>query len=347
MIRAFARGFQVPTKWRLAGIGLLFVGFHALFFAAGFIAPYDPAEQNRTIPYAAPTHIHFVDANGVHLRPFIYAQVPRQQPYQGDSVRPLPVHLFVRGNNYKIAGLFASNLHLFGVDPPYRILLLGTDGYGRDEFSRLLWGGQISLAAGLLATLLTLLIAAALGTLSGYYGGWIDESLMGSAELFLSLPWLYLLLLVRAVLPLHVNPAATFMLLIAVVGVIGWARPARLIRGVVSSARTHNYVLAAQGFGGSDFYILRRHIFPATVELLLTQLILLVPQYVAAEATLSFFGLGVSEPVASWGNMLSILQQYAVLTSYAWLLAPAGALAITSVMYWYLAVTIRDWLQSQ
>ena len=130
------------------------------------------------------------------------------------------------------------------------------------------------------------------------------------------------------------------------IGLIGWARPARLVRGVVLSARARNFVSAARGFGGSDFYILRRHIFPETFGVLLTQAALLVPQYVAAEATLSFFGLGVSEPVPSWGNMLSTLQQYNVLVSYVWLLAPAGALVVTSVIYWLLADTLHSRLKS-
>jgi peptide/nickel transport system permease protein len=130
------------------------------------------------------------------------------------------------------------------------------------------------------------------------------------------------------------------------IGVIGWARPARLVRGVVLSARNRNHVLAAQGFGGSDFYLLRRHVLPETFGILLTQTALLIPQYVAAEAVLSFFGLGIAEPVPSWGNMLSTLQQYNVLVSYYWLLAPACALVITSVTYWVLADTIHHWLQS-
>jgi peptide/nickel transport system permease protein len=326
-------------------IGLL-VGLHAMILFAGLLNPYDPAAQNRDFPYAPPVRVHFVDARGFHLRLFVYLQAAGGDGYREDLRHAYPVHFLTRGSAYRILGVFNSNLHLLGVDEPARIFLLGTDAYGRDEFSRLLQGGQISLAAGLLATLLSLVAATVIGTISGYYGKWIDELLMGSAELLLSLPWLYFLLIVRALLPLHVSPTATFMLLIAVIGLIGWARPARLVRGIVLSARTHDYVLVARGFGGSDFYLLRRHILPQTFGVLLTQAALLVPQYVAAEVTLSFFGLGVSEPTPSWGNMLSVLQQYSVLVSYGWLLAPAVALVVTSVMYWLLADIIRDWLQS-
>ena len=185
--------------------------------------------------------------------------------------------------------------------------------------------------------LVALLVGSRLGIVAGYYGHWTDESLMGAAELFLSLPWLYFLLGVRAFLPLHLSPTRTFFLLTCVIGLIGWARPARLVRGIVLSARSRNYVLAARGFGGSDFYLMRRHILPEVSGVLLTQAALLVPRYIAAEVTLSFFGLGVNEPMASWGNMLSVLQQYSVLVSYAWMLAPAGALVVTSVIYALLA----------
>jgi peptide/nickel transport system permease protein len=333
---------RAATLLLLAALAAL----HVAIVLAGFVAPYDPTQQNRALPYAPPSRLHFVGASGFHLRPFVYRSVFSADGYQLDLTHEYPVHFLVKGSAYTILGIFKCKIHLFGVEQPAQLQLLGTDAFGRDEFSRLLYGGQISLAAGLLATLLALLTAAIIGTVSGYYGKWVDESLMGSAELFLSLPWLYFLIGVRAFLPLHISPTATFFLLIGVIGLIGWARPARLVRGVVLSARNRNYVLAARGFGGTDLYLLRRHVLPETFGVLLTQAALLIPQYVAAEVTLSFFGLGVNEPVSSWGNMLSVLQQYNVLVSYHWLLAPAGALIVTCVIYWRLADALQHWLKS-
>jgi peptide/nickel transport system permease protein len=332
---------------KTAALLILAVGLHFAILLAGFIAPYGAAEQDRELPYAPPTLLHFKDGSGFHWIPFVRGWIPNDEGYRENESQQFPVRLFLRGSDYNILGILHSNLHLFGVDSPGRISILGTDGFGRDEFSRLLLGGQISLASGLLATIIALLVASFIGIISGYYGSWIDESLMGSAELFLSLPWLYFLIGVRAFLPLHLSSTATFLLLIGVIGLIGWARPARLVRGVVLSVRNRNYVLAGRGFGASDFYLLRRHILPETFGVLLTQAALLVPQFIAAEATLSFFGLGVNEPVPSWGNMLSTLQQYSVLVSYAWLLAPAGALIVTSVIYWLLADSLHRWLQSR
>lgn len=303
--------------------------WHLAFLCAGFMAPYDPAQQARELPYAAPAHWQF---HG--LRPYACEAVPET----GDSRQPpcYPVRFLVRGWSYRLAGL-QWNLHLFGVAPPGRIAILGTDAYGRDVWARLLFGGRISLAIGLLATAVTLVLATLIGTVSGYYGRWTDEWLMGGAELFLVVPWLYFLLALRAMLPLHLSASGAFLLVVGVIGSLGWARPMRLIRGVVLSARERNYVLAARGFGASDVYLLRRHVAPATAGVLLTQITLLVPQFVAAEAALSFFGLGISEPVPSWGNMLAVLQQYSVLISYWWMLTPAIALVITSVMYCWLA----------
>ena len=142
-----------------------------------------------------------------------------------------------------------ANGHLFGVDAPARVSLFGTDGFGRDVFSRVLHGGRISVAAGLLATMCALLVGLTLGTLAGFFGGVVDRVLMRTADVFMALPWIYLLFAVRAALPLRIDTRATFLMLVAVLGIVGWARPARMIRGIVLSARERTYVRAAEGFG--------------------------------------------------------------------------------------------------
>src|ERR1700680_565299 len=338
-------------RTRTAILVVSLAGLHLVLLFAGFFAPYDPTTQNRELPYAPPTRLHFMDSSGFHLRPFVYAwkSVADDNPseiYKEDHTHEYPVHLFISGSSYKLLGVHEASAHLFGVVEPGKVLLFGTDAYGRDELSRVLFGGQISVAAGITATFIALLAGSILGIIAGYYGRWVDESPVGVTELFLSLHWLYFLLGVRAFLPLHLSTIRTFFLLTVVIGLIGWARPARLVRGLVLSSRNRNYVLSARGFGGSGFYLLRRHILPETFGVLLTQAALLVPRYIAAEVTLSFFGLGVNEPVPSWGNMLSTLQQYSVLVSYGWLLAPACALVVTSVIYSSLADVFHSRLKS-
>jgi peptide/nickel transport system permease protein len=309
------------AKWLLV-LGVL----HGIVICAGFFAPYDPVEQDRKSPYLPPMRLHLVDAHGhLHARPFVYSLKLREgsfDQYEEDTAEPHPVKFFLSGARYRLLGLLSCRTHLFGAENA-RIYLLGTDAYGRDQFSRLLFGGQVSLLAGLLGAGLTLLIGLFVGAVAGYYGGWRDSVLMRVAELFLALPWLYLLFALRAFLPLAVSPLEAFFLIIAVIGAVGWARPARLVRGVVLSAKERDFVRAARGFGATNGYLLRRHILPETSSVLLTQAAILIPQYVLAEMTLSFLGLGVPEPVPSWGNLLSSLQLYSVLVSYWWMYLPA------------------------
>jgi peptide/nickel transport system permease protein len=319
---------------------------HLAVLLAGFIAPYDYAAQDRVLPFAPPARIHFHDAEGhFHWRPFVYAR--EEQPgefrlYREVTGRRYPIHFFVHGATFRLAGILTADRHVFGVDPPAHLSLMGTDGYGRDVFSRLVYGGQISLFAGLLATGLSLVSGASLGTLAGFYGGWIDAVIMRLAELFLALPWLYLLFAVRAFLPLHISPQEAFLLVVAVIGVVGWAKPARLVRGVVLSARERGYVLASRGFGASDFHLLRRHIFPQTTSVILTQASLLIPQYILAEVTLSFLGLGIGEPIPSWGSMLASLQQYHVLISCWWMFFPGLVLIPVFMSYSRLSHVLQE-----
>jgi peptide/nickel transport system permease protein len=309
------------AKWLIA-LGVL----HGMVLCAGFFAPYDPAEQDRKSPYLPPMRLHLIDARGrLHLRPFVYSLRLREgsfDQYEEDTMEPHGLRFFPRGARYQLLGFLPCQVHLFGADSA-RSYLLGTDGYGRDQFSRILFGGQVSLLAGLLGAATTLLIGLCIGSVAGYYGGWKDSLLMRIAELFLALPWLYLLFGLRAFLPLAVSPLEAFFLIIVVIGTVAWARPARLVRGVVLSAKERDFVRAAKGFGASNGYLLRRHILPETFSVLLTQAAILIPQYVLAEMTLSFLGLGVPEPVPSWGNLLSSLQQYSVLVSYWWMYLPA------------------------
>jgi peptide/nickel transport system permease protein len=316
---------------------------HAAILAAGAFAPYAPEAQDRAFPFAPPTRIHFADRAGrLHLRPFVYGLASRADSpgaYDEDVTRAYPLHFFFTAT----AGAAANDRwHLVGVEAPGRLFLFGTDGFGRDQFSRLVYGGRISLFSGLLAAVLALGLALVLGGLAGFYGKWLDEVIMRGAELFLALPWLYCLLVLRAFLPLNVPAWQVFLLLVLVIGLRGWARPARLIRGVVLSAKERNYVLAARGFGASGRHLLFRHILPDTFGVILTQAALLIPQYIMAEVTLSFLGLGVGEPAPSWGNMLAALQNYYVLASYWWMCLPGLILIPVFFAYYILANALHE-----
>ena len=335
------------THRQKLGVALvLLAAFQLLIVFAGFFAPYGFATQDRKRPFAAPTTLHFRDAQGhFHLRPFILESESSEVRAGADVLdarQVYPVRFFVDGAPYKIAGIIPAHTHLFGVEQPGRIFLMGSDAYGRDQFSRFLFGGQISLLAGLIAAMLSVSIGILMGGIAGYYGGWVDELLMRGGELFLALPWLYLLFAVRAALPLHISQWEVFLLLVSVMGLIGWARPARLIRGVVLSAKQRSFVMAARGFGASDAYLLRRHVLPQTYGVLLTQMTLLIPQFVLAEVTLTFLGLGVGEPLPSWGTQLASLQQYYVLSSYWWMFLPALLLIPLFLVFYTAADALQE-----
>lgn len=303
------------------------VAAHIVVVFAGFFAPYAPNRQHRHVPLTPPVELRFFDSEARFRMPPVF-----QSPNTG---RDVPLQFLVQGDSYQIAGLWSSRLHLFGVREPDLVFLLGSDEFGRDQFSRFVWGAQLSLFSGLAAALLALALGACLGAVAGMFGKRADDVLMSMAELFLALPWFYLLLGVRATLPLDLHPGRAFLVIVCLLGAIGWAKPARLVRGIVLSAREREYVLAARGFGASDWYLLRKHVLPEARGVLAAQAALLIPQYILAEITMSFLGLGVNEPGVSWGLMLRPLQQYSALVGHWWLWIPA-ALVVPFVFGYHL-----------
>jgi peptide/nickel transport system permease protein len=325
---------------------VLFVALHLVVIFPGFFSTQGYAEQNRDLPFSPPTRLHFVRPDGqISLRPFVYGWNEAALDtgiYEADRSQIYPLQFFVHGSPYTIVKGINASTHLFGVESPGRLYLFGTDDFGRDEFSRMLYGGRISILAGWIGAAIALFTGGIVGLISGYTGRWVDSVTMRMVELFMALPWLYLLFAVRAILPLRIETTDTFILLIAVVGIIGWARPARLVRSMVLSAKERNFVLAARAMGASNTHILRKHILPQVYALLLTMAAYLVPQFILAEVTLSFLGLGIGEPVPSWGTLLAELQKYNVLVNYWWMYAPGIALVALFLIYHWASSTIQQ-----
>lgn len=209
-----------------------------------------------------------------------------------------------------------------GAQPPSAAHWLGTDDFGRDQFSRFLSGASSSLAGGLAATTLTLVLAFVTGSLAGYYGNWTDRALMALADLFLTLPWLYLLIGLRAILPPALDQRAASALTLLVIALFSWARPARLVRGVVLSTSQRGFVEAARTFGVPRLRIFLRHILPSTYPVLTAQCLVLLPRFVLADVALSFFGLGIAEPHPSWGAFLLDLKHSYFLPLQWWRILP-------------------------
>lgn len=314
-------------RWSL----VLLAAVHLALAAAGYLAPYDPAEQHRAWPNVPPVRPHLFDASGTFAGPFVYGLTPLGNwgGYKEDPAKRYPIHFLTQGR-------------LWAAGPDAPAFLLGTDELGRDQLSRLLHGGRISLAAGLLAAALSILCGISLGMLAGYREGLAQTLILRGAELSLALPWLYFLLGVRATLPLALQPESTFLLLSAAIGCIGWARPAVLACAATRVARHRDWVRVAQSFGASRMHILRRHILPELLPIALAQAVILIPRYVLAEVTLSYLGLGIHDPGVSWGTMLAAARQLPVLVSEWWLALPCAAVAIVFQVYQFAARAWED-----
>ena len=295
---------------RRAGWVVVFL-FIVVAVLADFVAPYDHSEQSRTEPSAPPTSLHFRDTSGTfHLRPFIYQRRlsdPLRLLYTDDTSRTYPVSLLVRGSSYKFLGLFETDVRLFGVtgDSAPRINLLGTDALGRDRLSRLLHAVRFSLVVCSIGVLLACLIGILVGIVSGYSNRIVDTTLMGVSDAMLALPALILILAARAAFPLELPPLRAAFLLLLIFALTGWAEMARLARGLVVSTRQQEFVLAAIATGLTHTRILIRHILPNIARPLVTQALLMLPAFLLAEVALSYLGVGVQEPEASLGNMLT------------------------------------------
>ncbi|BCS34817.1 hypothetical protein TBR22_A40430 [Luteitalea sp. TBR-22] len=312
---------------------------HALALLAGPLAPHTPQEQHRDHPEAPPTRLHFRDDAGRwHARPFVHPlTIAGATPghYVEDRSVSLPVQLMVDGPAYTLLGR-SWRTHLIGIESDGPLYLLGTDALGRDVLSRLVHGAAWSLTSAMLAVTLTLAIAAAVGAVAGMAGGWLDVLLMGVADLLATLPWIYLLLALRAVLPLDARPVVSVGATVLALALVGWVRPARLVRTVVARSRGDLHVMAARGLGASRRHVLLRHVLPATAGVVLTQAALLAPRFIVAEVTLAFLGLGPGEPTPSWGTMLADARATDLAATW-WLLAPAAALVPVCYIYYALA----------
>ncbi len=328
-------------KQRIAMIGgVILVVLYTLALLAGFVAPYNYQRMDRERFFHSPTALawdHGLAVAGYELKsrgPYQYVRVP------GRNAR---LKWFVHGDRYRWLGLVPTDLHLFGsANPGVPVYLLGTDQYGRDILSRLLYGSQISLSIGLLGILLSFGFGTILGGISGYTGGRTDTVIMRLCELIMSIPGLYLIISLRATFPPGLTSREMYALMVVILSFIGWASTARVLRGMALSLRERPFVLASRALGQSTWKIIVRHIVPNTFSYLVVAATLSVPYYILGEVVLSFLGVGIQEPDASWGIMLSAAQNVEYLRNYPWLLAPGGAIFITVLAFNFLGDGLRD-----
>jgi peptide/nickel transport system permease protein len=224
---------------------------------------------------------------------------------------------------------------------PSHRFLLGTDELGRDRLSRLLYGSRVSLLLAPAAAALSTLLAALIGTVAGFRGGALEKITMAAVDLFLSLPWLFLLITVRAMLPLNVAPAISVMVTFALLGMLGWAASARVVCAGVRSLRGSGFMVNARALGSKPARLVMMQLAPNVKPVLWAQFLLSIPAFVLAEANLSMLGLGVAEPLPSLGGLLRELENFSGLAAQPWRLAPL-VLLVTCVSAFQIMIAGKE-----
>jgi peptide/nickel transport system permease protein len=330
-----------PTA--LAGAAILILLYLGAIFAPA-VAPYPMAFQSRQLSWAPPTRIHFIGPDGRLQRPFIYGYATESvatKSYGEDRSVIHPIRFLPRTEPYRMLGA-TFDRRLFGVEEPGRMFLFGADLYGRDVFSRIVHGSRISLSVGILGIAISFTLGLFLGGIAGYFGGVTDTLLMRFTEILMSVPGLYMILALRSVFPDDMPSDRMYFIIVGILALISWAGLSRVIRGMVLSIRQNEFVTAARALGMSGFRIVLRHILPNTMSFTIVAATIAVPAYILGEVALSFLGVGIQEPQASWGLMLAQAQNVSVLASFPWVLTSGYFIFITVLAYNFLGDGLRD-----
>ena len=341
---------------------LLLLVFYLSAIAAELVAPYDPYASQTDGALLPPTQVYWSDQNGKFIGPHVYPTTQGAVDVQTgdrelkvDRSKPSPIRFFVQGDNYRFLQIrlplptqfsltdpkfeeielfpgISSNLHLFGAAGDGKFNLLGTDEQARDQFSRLVYGGRVSLSIGLVGIAIAFPLGMLVGGISGYVGGWLDSVLMRFVEVLMTIPDIYLLVALAAVLPPGLTSAERFLLIILITSFIRWAGLARVIRGQVLSIKEQEFVQAAKAMGGKPLYVIIRHVLPQTATYIIISATLSIPSFIVAESVLSLIGLGIQQPDPSWGNMLTLATNASILVLQPWLIWPPALLIILTVL---------------
>ena len=340
------------NKVAVIGGVILLTFYFSFVFIPEFLSPYH-LETSSEFPEAGPTRIHFVDPQGeFHLRPFVYGMEKtidmktRKRTYAEDTTRMYPIYFFMRGDPYKLLGFIPLDIHLYGVDqksdPKAIILIMGSDALGRDWFTRILYGGRLSLMIGLIGQVLTILFGTVLGVISGYYGGLVDQLIQRTTEFLSAFPDIPLFMALAAAIPSFWPPIAVYFMLTVILSFVRWGGLARQVRGLILSLREREYVLAAKSAGASDNRIMFRHLLPGTMSHVVVIATLSIPGMILAETALSWLGLGLRPPLTSWGVLLQDAATVRAIHNTPWELWTVPFILVTILAYNMLGDGLRD-----
>lgn len=332
--------------------GVLLILLHVgMVILPEFVSPY-LLEHTSDFVEAKPQRLHFFDqAGGFHLRPFVYGLEKkidvkkRTRAFVDDPTKIYPVSFFVKGEPYTLFGFIPAERHLFGVtsdDPNASVFIMGTDSLGRDWFTRIIYGGRLSLMIGLVGQLMTITFGTVLGALSGYYGGWVDQLIQRSTELLAAIPDIPLFMALAAAIPNYWSPLSIYFMLTLILSFVRWGGLARQVRGLILSLREREYALAAKSAGGSDSRIMFRHLLPGTMSHVIVIATLAIPGMILSETALSWLGLGLRPPLTSWGVLLQDAATVRAIHTTPWELWTVPFILLTILSYNMLGDGLRD-----
>ncbi|MBJ6360150.1 ABC transporter permease [Paenibacillus sp. GCM10012307] len=337
-------------KHKLARASLVILALlYAAAIFAQFIAPYGLQSYDSKYVNAPPMGLKLIDADGkFHFKPFVYGLKSERDPetmrkiFVADTDKRYPIQFFVKGEEYKFLGLIPTSLHLMGVEEPGRIFLLGTDGMGRDMFSRIVLGSQVSLSIPLVGVGISFIIGLFIGGISGYFGGWLDSAIQRLIEIIRSFPTLPLWMALSAAIPPRIPVVTMYLYIVIIFAFIGWTDLARVVRGKFIALKNEDYVIAAKIAGVSDAKIIIKHLLPGFISYLVVATTLAIPGMILAETAMSFLGLGIRSPATSWGVLLQEAQKIENVALYPWKLFPLGIVILTVLTYNFLGDGLRD-----
>lgn len=332
--------------WGMAGLfTTLFILITAVF--APFVTPYSVETKDRNAIYSPPQVVRIFAQEGGLRAPFVLGFEEVMDPntfeitFEPSYDKAQPLHFFVEGAEYKLFGM-TFDTHLFGTTEGEFVHLLGTDGLGRDVFSRMVYGSRVTLLMGFLVMAAACVIGTLMGVTSGYFGGRTDTVIQRVIEFIKSFPDLPLYLALVAVLPRNVDPITTFVMFAAIIVLLQWANLARELRGKVIAIRSVEFVRAAQAVGASDKRIVLRHIIPNMSSHIIVWATYVLPEVILLESFLSFLGVGIQQPLISWGVMLNAVRDFQSLAAAPWLLSPVAMIVLSVLAFNALGDGMRD-----